>query len=545
MPALSFGASRPGWKQVLAVAAIFFALGKLSHMTAFLPVGPTPLWLPSGFAVAAVLLLGPWTGIGIALGSTLIAASVNASFWSGLSICLANTLEPLLGACLMRGWFKYSGGFSRLRDVFGLLIGGALASSAAGASVGVTGLSLTGDLPWVSYGGNWWNWWTPNVLSILVVTPAILALSGYPTLRPKLDARRLLEVCGACLLATSFAAFIFLLPPSVNGGAFAYWIFPFVIWIAIRGGVRATVLEMLVISALAIFGAAIGKGPFVSDAAHERLVLVQVFLAVIAVAGLFLATALSEREEAIAERSELVSQLQLAVRMRDDFLSIASHEFKTPLTSLSMQIQIINQLAEKGALAQLSKEKLSELLRISQQQLDRFAALVNELLDASRIDAGRLALATVDFDLVEQVDAVLQRFGAELESSGCAVTRRGDPQVLLRGDVARMEQVITNLLSNAVKYGRGKPIEIVTQGSGNRARLIVRDYGIGISKEDQARIFERFERAVSLKSFGGLGLGLYITRQIVDAHGGTVRVESEPGAGSAFIVEIPRLPDRP
>ena len=121
------------------------------------------------------------------------------------------------------------------------------------------------------------------------------------------------------------------------------------------------------------------------------------------------------------------------------------------------------------------------------------------------------------------------------------MTLRADSPPCGRWDRLRLEQVFGNLLSNAIKYGGGHPIEVAVSrnGNGHTAKLEVTDHGIGISAEDQARLFNRFERAVSIESFGGLGLGLYITRQIVTAHGGTIRVESQPGAGATFVVELP------
>jgi len=134
---------------------------------------------------------------------------------------------------------------------------------------------------------------------------------------------------------------------------------------------------------------------------------------------------------------------------------------------------------------------------------------------------------------------VLLRFQDVLASAGCVL--RFDPNGEIRGhwDRLRLEQVVTNLLTNAIKYGAGKPIDVAVERAPSLARLTVRDQGIGISAEDQARIFQRFERAVSTRHFGGFGLGLWISKNLVEAHGGRIHVVSQPGAGATFTVELP------
>jgi signal transduction histidine kinase len=164
---------------------------------------------------------------------------------------------------------------------------------------------------------------------------------------------------------------------------------------------------------------------------------------------------------------------------------------------------------------------------------------VNELLDISRISAGKLTLEKVSVDLGEIVSLVLDRSAEELKRAGCEV--RVDIQGPVRGtwDPMRIEQVVNNLLSNAIKYGEGKPIEIDVWREGTLAHLSVRDHGMGISTEDQRRIFQRFERAVSSRHFGGLGLGLWVARQMVEAHEGTIQVDSAPGRGARFNISLP------
>jgi signal transduction histidine kinase len=177
---------------------------------------------------------------------------------------------------------------------------------------------------------------------------------------------------------------------------------------------------------------------------------------------------------------------------------------------------------------------------VIRRNVDRLSRLVTSLLDISRISSGRLDLELEEVDLAEVAREVAARFEDEARRAGCTIRLRADAPLVGRWDRMRLDQVATNLLSNAIKYGAGKPVEVIAEGDGPRAILTVRDHGIGISEADQRRIFQRFERAVSKRNYGGFGLGLWIVRQIVESLGGVVRVQSAPGGGSLFTVELRR-----
>jgi PAS domain S-box-containing protein len=241
----------------------------------------------------------------------------------------------------------------------------------------------------------------------------------------------------------------------------------------------------------------------------------------------------------LEERARMWRKAKEEVRERDEFLSIASHELRTPVAALQLQLQLLQRAANRSAdhVPPAVEGKLDALER----QTRRIGFLVGELLDVSRMRLGRLELAVEDADLSEIARETVAHLRDELEKSGSRLLLDLAPTPG-RYDRSRLEQVITNLLVNAAKFGQGKPISLHVAPDGDRARLRVTDRGIGISAEDQARVFERFERAVTSQHFGGLGLGLYIARQIVDAHGGEIRVESAPGTGTSFVVLLPREP---
>lgn len=224
-----------------------------------------------------------------------------------------------------------------------------------------------------------------------------------------------------------------------------------------------------------------------------------------------------------------------AIKLRDDFLSIAGHELRTPLAALQLQVQSLTRLVERNG----ERELVLGRLRKMEHHVARLDALVSELLNVTRIASGRLELHREPVDLVALVASVVERFAPQVAATHSPIAIEAPKSVRGLWDAMRVDQVITNLLGNALKYGAGKPIEVGVFSTDGRARLVVRDHGIGIPLEQQGRIFERFQRAVSDRHYGGLGLGLWIARQVVEAHGGTVAFESKPGEGSTFVVELP------
>jgi PAS domain S-box-containing protein len=253
---------------------------------------------------------------------------------------------------------------------------------------------------------------------------------------------------------------------------------------------------------------------------------------------------ITERKRAEAERERLLATEQAAraaaedaIRARDEFLSIASHELRTPLTSVHLVIQsaIRNASGTSASTSTISRRSLE----LVERQMRRLSKLIDALLDVSRIQTGRLELEPEPMDLLAVTREVLSRFGDEIQRSGSTLSLDAPAPVLGTWDRSRLDQVVTNVLSNALKYGRGNPIDISVEARGARARLVVRDRGLGIPEEHMPQMFEKFGRAASAQAYDGLGLGLFIVHQIVEMHGGSVSVQSELGVGSTFTVELP------
>ncbi|MCY1069339.1 AAA family ATPase [Nannocystis sp. RBIL2] len=245
-----------------------------------------------------------------------------------------------------------------------------------------------------------------------------------------------------------------------------------------------------------------------------------------------------QRDRLLMDERHARAAAEEAVRQRDEFISIASHELRTPLTSLQLAVQSLERRLARG----VDVERARSVIAVSSRQVQRLADLVDMLLDVSRIQAGRLELNREPVDLRALVVETVAQFDDQLAQSGTTLTMRAEQPVIGQWDPYRLEQVVTNLIANAIKFGENAPIEIAVTAEEGVARLCVTDHGIGIPAEVQAQLFERFRRGVSSRHYGGLGLGLYITRTIVEAHGGRIRLDSEAGRGATFCVDLPLSP---
>jgi len=246
---------------------------------------------------------------------------------------------------------------------------------------------------------------------------------------------------------------------------------------------------------------------------------------------------LTSRAAVTLESGRLLVEALEALHGRDEFLAVAAHEMRTPLTALMLQIHSVDRmLARECPGASVVARGVGGI----ETQATRLSKLVNGLLDVVQLGTNRMPLRFEELDLRQLVEGVLATMGGDFERAGCQVITTLPKAVEVRWDRLRIEQVLTNLLTNAVKFAGGRPIEVRVTASPTSVRIAVRDHGPGIAKEDQGRIFARFERAVSTRNFGGLGLGLYISAQLLRMHQGSLRVESEPGQGACFIVDLPR-----
>jgi signal transduction histidine kinase len=316
-----------------------------------------------------------------------------------------------------------------------------------------------------------------------------------------------------------------------------HMVLPILIWAAVRFGPHGASTAAFLTSVGAVWGTVLGLGPLGADTLHERLLVLQGFMAVASVTFLTLGAVTAERRRLFDRERTARLESERAVSVRDDFLAVASHELRTPITPLKLQLEALLRAAD-GLEARL-RERVERALR----QTERLARIAEGLLDVSRLASGHLELEPEQVDLAEIVREVVDQMQDEAARAKSPIrVATGGPETG-HWDRVRSAQVISNLLSNAIKYGRGRPIDVEVLASAGWAEVVVRDEGLGIETEALERIFHRFERAASARKYAGLGLGLYVAREIARAHGGDIVVTSAPNQGSTFTLRLPRSPE--
>lgn len=251
-------------------------------------------------------------------------------------------------------------------------------------------------------------------------------------------------------------------------------------------------------------------------------------------------TDITEQLKAQEELQKIDEALRSAIKARDEFVSIASHELKTPLTTMKLHTQMTKRnMSLQSEEVALSPEKVKKFIDQTDKSVERLSHTVDDMLDFSRISTGKLTLSLTTFNLSEVVKDSLERLSPLLIQAHCSLKLNASREIVGTWDRFRIEQVLSNLVTNAAKYGAGRLIEVTTQKQAERAIIIVKDHGPGIAEEDQVRIFKRFERAVPASEISGLGLGLYIASEIIERHKGSIKVESTIGQGASFIVTLP------
>ncbi len=250
---------------------------------------------------------------------------------------------------------------------------------------------------------------------------------------------------------------------------------------------------------------------------------------------------LKEKEQLAARKvKDTAERLAEAVKARDEFLSISSHELKTPLTSLRLQAQLMKRSIQNNSFRQYTDEQMYKVVDQTDRQVTRLNRLIDDMLDITRIRSGKFSINKEKFDLADLVNETVLRLKLMFEEANAS-----PPEIVQKDssvgywDKMRIEQVMNNYLLNALRYGEGKAIRVKVIKLSDAVRVSIEDHGIGIEKKRLEQIFDRFERAISANEISGLGLGLFIVRQIVQAHSGKAWGESEPGKGSTFYFELP------
>ena len=246
-----------------------------------------------------------------------------------------------------------------------------------------------------------------------------------------------------------------------------------------------------------------------------------------------------EQEVLLAQLQVTQGELEHAVRMRDDFMSIVSHEVRTPLNGLILETQLRKMHLARDNAAASTLDKMKAMVERDERQIQSLIRLIEDMLDVSRIRTGKLSIRPGQFDLSRLVSTLVETFAPQISAAQSSVNLNAESPVVGLWDEFRIEQVVSNLLTNALRYGAKSPIDVSVYVEGENAIVEVRDQGIGISEENQQRIFQQFERVSAKHAVAGLGLGLFISEQIVAAHGGKITVQSALGEGAVFRVSLP------
>jgi signal transduction histidine kinase len=506
--------------QILIIAIGNYLLTSVVLSFSSINLGSLPIWPAIGFIQAMVLLFGfrCWPGIILGTIPALLTRDFNSEVI--IQIAIGDTLAVLIPYAFLNKSFSFEKNISGIRSYSLYLFFMGLLGPALGASFGVFGLYFWGKLPAALIGSTWFNWFFSNFLGSMVIGIGVLVWWGRPW-NFKLKVSELIHVIALCLI-TIFIGFVAFLD-IFNLGVSRYFTFVPLVWSAVSFGQRGVAFIVLFFTCFSIWAVASETSSSLIVLGVNKLLYLQILLGVLSLTGGLLASF-------VEERNKLIKQ-------RDDFISIAAHELRTPLASLKMQLNLLGKFLTGVDFTK--KEKLLPLLENSQNQLERFSALVEDLLDINRLRSHRIVLNKSEVNLNRLIDFVIKRYEFELTKAQCSLKLSLEP-VTGFWDEVRLEQVLVNLLNNAIKFGAGKSIELETRHHGNNVTIKVTDHGIGIAKNDQTRVFDPYERAVSFKSFSGVGLGLFITREIVKAHHGNIKVESELGEGASFQIQLPR-----
>jgi signal transduction histidine kinase len=493
----------------------------------------TLVWPPTGLALAGLLIFGVRDWPGVAAGALIANLWVGAPPVVAVGIALGNTLEAVVGAALLQRMRGFRRQLDELRSVVALVGLAALVSTLVSASTGTLSMVLGHVVTPAHAAQTWQAWWIGDVIGDLVVAPLILTFTA-PDEMGRAGRRGEMLLLGALLMTV--LALVFGSASSAHLGAFRapHLLMPLLIWAAVRFGPRGAALATFLASGGAIWGTALGRGSFVRGTLHASLLELQTFMAVVAITFLVLAAVTVERRGSLLRERQARAEAERAVEVREEFLAVVSHELRTPLTPLELQLEAVLRAVSP------TDDALRARVERAKRQSSRLVHLVEGLLDASRLAAGRLRLDVSEFDCHALALEVLDQAREEATRAGSSLSLKVEGTTLGSWDRQRLGQALANLIANAIKYGRGGPIALELDGGADGLRIVCIDQGIGIDPSALETIFRRFERAAPSRNDGGLGLGLYVAREIARAHGGDIGVRSEPGRGSTFTLSLPR-----
>ncbi len=531
--------------KILLLALAYYVTGRLGLTLDAVSGSATLVWPPTGISLVALLLGGIELWPGVFLGALTANYLTGAPPLMATGIAIGNTLEAIAGVWLLQQ-MAFDRQLQRLRDVATLAICGSVISTMLSASIGVASLWLAGRVDAATIPRTWCAWWVGDGMSDIVIAPLLLVwLVPWRQLKDsgqvKWELSRLFE--GALLIfATLWVGFEvfdlgFFGASVITLRLLPYTLFPMSMWSSFRFGPRGAVTISFLIAAIAIYATAIGHGPFIGASLNERLLMLQTFLAVASITSMVLAASLAERRLSEAQWIAAKERAESASHAKSTFLANMSHEIRTPLAAiLGFSDLLVNREA--------APEDVPEFAQAVRRNGELLSKLVDDILDLSRVEAGKLDVAKRTVDLEELLADIVLLF--DRSDARFSIARGANLPRAIETDPFRLRQILTNLINNALKFS-GREHVLLSISAQNNAheqtvlRFAVQDKGLGIKTEFQKNLFQAFsqgEPSIS-RTYGGTGLGLALSRHLARALGGDLWLaESKIGEGSTFICEI-------
>ena len=500
----------------------------------------TPVWPPTGIALAAFLLLGRGAWPAIALAAFAVNLPIGPSPVGAAAIAAGNTLAPLIAVELLRR-ADFHRELDRLRDAIALIVIGALGGMAISATIGSSVLVLSGSVDLANFWSTWAVWWTGDAMGVLLVAPLLLSfLVKAPSIpSPARGGGVYVELVGL-LAGTGIVTYLVF----QNRLGLQYLVLLIIMVAAWRFRLRGAAPAALIASGVAIWSAIEGTGPFAGETLLGKMVTLQVFNVSVALTS-FLVSAFVGTRERQEEMSRLYASAQLGSEAKTRFLHMAAHELRTPITVVTGYLSMLSD----GTLGNVPDgwRNPLEMLMGKARELN---TIVADLLEASRIEAKAVPRSHDQMDLRRVVQDAIDRGQPRANLVGGEIVTQlpGDP-VLVEADAKQLGRILDNLINNGLSYTMRPPrLTVSLSSEGGRALVRVADNGAGIPASDRERVFERFQRTndPAFRHVSGTGLGLYISRQLAEGHGGSLAIESStPGDGTVFALTLPTSPAAP
>ena len=528
---------------LVAIGAIYFALAKAGLALASIHPSATPIWPPTGVALAAVLLWGYRTWPAIFTAAVIANATTAGSVATAIAIATGNSLEAVVGAYLINRCSRGCNTFSTPDSVAKFALICVVIATPISASIGLTSLATAGYIERTNFANAWVTWWLGDVTGALVVAPVIVlwASSHYHAF----NRNEFLETVGvlATAAAVGLIAFSPLIEQTPSRDPLGFLAILPMLWAALRRGPRDTATVALVLAGITIWGTLTGGGPFTTADLNASFLLVLMFLISITVPSLLLSADVEVRKKAeeslrraqielerkVAERTQ---ELELANAAKSRFFAMASHDLRQPLHALGLFVAQLRTPLKSG-----ERTKTIERVDATRKEMDE---MFNSLLDISRLDAGILTPKITEFPIARLLQKIETRFDQATREKGLRLrVRRSDAWV--RSDAMLLERILLNLVSNAVRYTLRGGIIVGCRRLGEMLRIEVWDSGPGIPEDQKRNIFGEFFQLPTPERnrYGGLGLGLAIVDRLRVLLNHQIDLASTVGRGSRFAIRVP------